>query len=86
MEKTPVKVIDAPVVFKRQEPTIHTEEKTVEVSGSQCLHREVDVMVPQSSQTKVMKKIRETGQVTKTSEGPQVLATKKIVQTVRDEP
>ena len=43
-------------------------------------------MVPQSSQTEVIKKIRETGQVTKMIEGPQVLDMKKIVQTVCDEP
>ena len=43
-------------------------------------------MVSQSSRTEVVKKIRETGQVTRMIEGPQLLAMKKIVQTVRDEP
>ena len=79
MEKTVDKVIE--VALKRQESTVPTEEKMVELSGSQRLHREVDVMVSQSSRTEVVKKIRETGQVTKMIEGPQVL-----VQTVRDEP
>ena len=52
--------VDVPVVLKLHDSTIHSEEKTVEVSGSQRLHRGVDVMVPQNSQTEVLKKIVQT--------------------------
>ena len=55
------KVIDVLVVLRRQEPTIQTGEKRRWRFGCQCLHCGADVMVPQSSQTEVMKKIRETG-------------------------
>ena len=38
------KVVDIPVVVQRQIPMVQTEQKILEISQSQCLHRVVDVL------------------------------------------
>ena len=51
-------MVDVPVVLRRQATTIQTEEKILNVTGTPCLYREVDVPVVMQQQTPMIRKVQ----------------------------
>ena len=64
------RIVDVPVVLRRQATTIQIEEKTLNITWTPCLDREVDVLVVMQQQTPVHETARWTQHIDKVIDVP----------------